>query len=76
MGKAEIPAAPIMGLIFFLRKRFKNFAKSTPPAVSKMNATRPRRRMSIVLNVRNFSAFIWEAIVIPRKMVMRFASTF
>ena len=34
MGKAEIPAAPIMGLIFSFRNRFISFAIITPPTVS------------------------------------------
>jgi len=38
IGKAEIPAAPIMGLIFlpFGRNRFRNFATRPPPAVSNL----------------------------------------
>ena len=31
MGNAEIPAAPIMGLIFFLKNRFKSLAKVDLP---------------------------------------------
>lgn len=38
MGNAEIPAAPIMGLIFSFEKRFKNFASRTPPMESKTKA--------------------------------------
>ena len=47
MGNAEIPAAPIMGLIFFSlgRNRLMNLANTTPPTVSKMKATRPRPRI-------------------------------
>ncbi len=35
IGKAEMPAAPIIGFIFFFEKRLISFAKSTPPTVSK-----------------------------------------
>ena len=40
IGNAEIPQAPIIGFTFFLVNRFIIFAKSTPPTVSKMNATK------------------------------------
>ena len=53
----------------------RNLANSTPPAVSKMNATRPRHRISRVSGFRNCSACILAAMVIPRKIVTRFAST-
>ena len=41
MGKAEIPAPPTIGLIFFFRNRFRNFANRTPPIVSITKANRP-----------------------------------
>ena len=50
-------------------------ANSTPPAVSKMNATRPRPRISRVSGRRNCSACIWQAMVMPSRMVIRLAST-
>ena len=31
IGKAEMPAAPTIGFIFFLENRFRNLAKNTPP---------------------------------------------
>ena len=76
MGKAEMPQAPIMGLTFFFRNRFMNLANNTPPAVSKMKATRPSPRIIRVWGARNLSACIWLAMVMPKKMVMRLASTF
>src|SRR4030065_412355 len=41
MGKADIPQAPIIGLILRFRKRFSILANSTPAAVSKTKGTRP-----------------------------------
>lgn len=73
-----MPAAPIIGLIFlpFFKKRFKNFAKRTPPAVSKMNATRPSPIIISVSFVRKYSACIFVAIVMPKNSVIRFARIF
>ena len=71
-----MPAAPIMGLIFFLENRLRNLANSTPPAVSKMNATSPRPMIISVSTLKKYSACIFVAIVIPRKIVTRLASTF
>ncbi len=76
MGNAEMPQAPIMGLIFFLTNRLMNLANSTPPTVSNTKANSPRAIISSVPPVRNWSACILVAMVMPRKMVMRFASTF
>ena len=75
MGKAESPQLPIMGT-FRLRKRFMNLAKSTPPAVSNMKATRPMRIMSKVAGFRNWSAVIVEPMLMPKSSVTRFASRF
>ena len=74
IGKAEMPQAPIIGLILFFRNRFRSLANRTPPTVSKTKATRPRSRIKIVCTFRKFSARICEATVIPRRRVIRFAS--
>ena len=71
-----MPAAPIMGFIFFFANRLMNFAKKTPPTVSNTNATRPSPRTSSVCGRRNLSALIVAAMESPRKRVTRFASTF
>ena len=76
IGKAEMPAAPTMGLIFFLRKRLRNLTKNTPPMVSKQKATRPRARMTMVLILRNFDHTITGATDRPSSSEMRLASTF
>ena len=78
MGKAEMPAAPIMGFSFLPsgKKRFSSLANSTPPAVSKTKATRPRARISRVSGRTNLSAVICPATVRPSRMVIRLASTF
>ncbi len=76
MGKADIPAAPTMGLIFFLRKRFNNFAASTPAAVSRMKATRPKVMTSSVTGCTNLSPVIVAEMERPRSRVTRFASSF
>lgn len=76
MGKAEIPAAPIMGFIFSLLKILSSFASITPPIVSTINAISPSPIISSVLNWRNSAAFILEATVIPKNRVITFASTF
>ena len=48
IGKADIPAAPIMGFIFFFRKILRVLTNITPPAVSKTNASRPIPKISNV----------------------------
>ena len=76
IGKAEMPAAPIIGFIFFFEKRLISFAKSTPPTVSNMNATRPSAIIRRVSFLMNLSACICVAMVMPSRSVMRFARTF
>ena len=76
IGKAEMPHAPIIGLIFFLRKRFTTFAKRTPPTVSKTKATAPSARIFKTSSVRIFSAVMVAPTVMPRKRVTRFESSF
>ena len=70
IGKAEIPAAPTMGFIFFPsgRKRFSIFAVNTPPAVSRTNATSPMQIMTSVLMLTNFSSVIVAAMEKPSNM--------
>ena len=75
MGKAEIPAAPIMGFTFLLQNRFSTLANSTPPAVSSRKASRPSHRIISVSQVTNSSARIWNATVSPSSSVMRLASS-
>ena len=58
------------------RNKFNSLAKKTPPAVSKINATRPSARISSVSGRTNLSAVIWPATVRPSTIVIRFASTF
>ncbi|OPZ85171.1 MAG: hypothetical protein BWY74_03993 [Firmicutes bacterium ADurb.Bin419] len=76
MGNADIPAAPTIGLILFFKNKLRNFAKSTPPAVSKIKAKRPKPSIAKVSHLKNFSAVIVEPIITPRSMVTRFASSF
>ena len=76
IGNAEMPQAPIIGLIFFFTTRFTALANSTPPAVSKMKATRPSPSTIPTSTIRNFSADIVEPIVIPSSNVTRLASSF
>ena len=76
IGKAEMPAAPIIGLSFFLENRFISLAKPTPAAVSKMNAKSPSARMSKVSSCRKASPLICDAIVKPKSSVIRLASMF
>jgi len=71
-----MPAAPIMGLTFFLVKRFMILPKITPPAVSKINAARPSARIMAVLSVMKDAACMLAATVMPSIRVIRFASTF
>ena len=75
MGKAEIPAAPTIGFIFFFKNRFKSLANITPPTVSNTKANRPRLIISSVTGVKKSSAFMLNAIVMPSSRVMRFEST-
>ncbi len=75
MGNAEIPAAPIMGLIFSFRNKFMIFASITPEKVSKMNAQSPSPIIIRVWTVMKFSAFIVNAMVMPKNSVTRFVST-
>ena len=65
-----------MGFTLFFKNRLRNLAKSTPPAVSNTKAKSPSPSIKSVFGSRNFSACIWVAIVIPKKMVIKFASTF
>ena len=71
-----MPAAPIMGFTLFLRKRLRNFANSTPPAVSNMNATRPSAIIASVSAVTKSSAFILNATDMPSSSVTRLARDF
>ena len=49
MGKAEMPAAPTIGLILFLGvKRLSTFTNSTPTTESSTKATRPRPMIMMV----------------------------
>ncbi len=56
IGTADTPAEPMRGLILFLRNRFMNLARSTPPAVPKLKATIPMARMAKVRVLRKVSA--------------------
>ena len=71
-----MPHAPIIGLIFFFRKRLAILAKRTPPTVSNTKATAPRARIFSTSNVRMFSAVIVAPTVMPRKSVTRLDSSF
>src|SRR5690606_28192858 len=71
MGKAEIPAAPIIGLTFRGRNRLRSLANKTPPAVSKIKAKRPIPRIMMVFQVKNFSATMVDPMVIPSSRVTR-----
>ena len=48
MGTAETPAEPIRGLTLPLVTRYMSLPRSTPPAVEKQNAVRPRMIMNMV----------------------------
>src|SRR5574344_1723525 len=72
IGNAEIPAAPIIGLIFFLRKRLMNFANNTPPIESSMNAASPSAMMSNVSAETNCSACMLNETLMPRSRVIKF----
>ena len=73
-----MPAAPIMGLIFFPsgRKILKSFAIRTPPIVSKINANKPSPKISSVPTLQISAAFMVNATVIPRSNVTKFAKIF
>ena len=71
-----MPAAPIIGLIFFLANRLMSLPNSTPPNVSNMNAIRPSPRIISVSGTRKLSACMRTATVSPSSRLMRFASTF
>ena len=60
----------------FFKNKFKNFAKRTPPAVSKIKATSPMARIIRVLTFKKASADMVPPIVIPSKIVTRFESSF
>ncbi len=62
-----MPAAPIMGLTFFFRNRFKNFAARTPAAVSRINATRPMAMTRSVTGWTNRSPVMVAEIERPEK---------
>ena len=76
MGNAEIPAAPIIGLIFSLRNRFNILANSTPPMVSNTKAIRPIPMIISVSTLTNASARMLKEIVIPSSRVIKLASPF
>ena len=77
MGKAEMPAAPIMGLIFRRgMNRFSALTNSTPTTVSSTKATRPRHRIISVSTRTNWSARMEKEMVTPSSRVMRLASSF
>ena len=71
MGKAEIPAAPTMGLIFSFKNRFISFAKRTPPTVSNTKANKPIVMISRVSTLTKLSACMLKEIVMPRRSVIR-----
>ena len=71
-----MPAAPTIGLTFFLLNRLRSFANITPAMESNTNATRPRPMMMSVFRFTNWSARMENEIVMPSSSVMRFASVF
>lgn len=75
IGKAEIPAAPTIGLIFCFVKRFSNFANTTPPIVSNMNATKPMSMINKVSVATKYSARMEKVIVIPNNRVIKLAKS-
>ena len=78
IGKAEIPAAPTIGLTFlsFGRKRLRIFAVMTPPAVSRTKAMRPMPMMASVPRLTNLSPVIAAEIEKPRSIVTMLAISF
>lgn len=76
IGNAEIPAPPIIGLIFFFKYRFSTFANMTPPMVSMTKAKSPISIMMTVCTVTNCSACILNEMVMPKSSVIRFARWF
>ena len=60
IGTADTPAEPIRGLIFFLRKRFMNFAMRTPAAVAIAKAKRPIKIIPKDWGLMIFSGVICE----------------
>ena len=71
-----MPAAPTMGLIFSLRNRFRSLANMTPPTESMMKPMRPRPMMMSVSNCRNSLYSIFTETHRPKRMEMRFTSSF
>ena len=64
------------GLIFSLRKRFMNLAKSTPPALPKPNATIPIARIINVCRLRKLAPVAVAPTERPRKMTTMFINSF
>ena len=76
IGNAEIPQAPIIGLILLGLIILYSFAKRTPPAVSNTNATAPNAIIKATSKVKNLSADIVPPITIPNNKVTRLANSF
>ena len=68
-GTADTPAAPMMGLILFLLKRFMALADNTPAAVAMAKAAAPRTKISKESGVRNLEASVEVPTVKPKSMV-------
>ncbi|MPN63392.1 hypothetical protein SDC9_211150 [bioreactor metagenome] len=76
IGKADIPAAPIIGLILDFVNKLMNFTNKTPKAVSKTKAKSPSPMIIAVSTVTKSAACIRDAMVMPKRRVTRLTSSF
>ncbi len=76
MGKAEIPEAPIKGLILLPDRTHMILPSNSPAAVSRLKANNPMTTIRIVLTLRKLPAVIVEPMVIPSRMVTMFTNSF
>ena len=76
MGTADTPAEPIRGLILPPERTHISLPNSTPQAVAKQNAVRPRKMILMVSTLRNLSYTAVAPTEMPRKVVTIFIRAF